>query len=277
MSYVGAAAEPLEHLSRCLTRVAEDAGVHRARISAMLQEAGEFASAPDTLAEIEQWGLTSAADVASAAALAAADASSCPPSGPVQTGLRASMGLVDDVFLDVFLVNDLSRLLVGRDINTGTPVGPGGRALSAVGLIPFGKVAKLGKLVRVADDASHAARITATPLRDEVAVAVAGVPPVKQEVIAETFQRRGGFTSDHVLNDDEALDVGVEFLGGGYRELGRPGSGVFRSQDGLRQFRIDETSLAGTHRPWQPHVHLQIFPHPTARREIVNNHIPLRE
>jgi hypothetical protein len=157
MTYVGATAEAMEDVVHCLGRLAEDAGTRRARIAALLQEAGETTSTVATLAQLEHWAHSSAADAKQAAELAAADALVCPPSGPAQTGLRASMGLVDDVAFELLFVNDVSRLVFGRDINTGTPVGPGGRAVSALGLIPFGKLAKFGKLASLGTDAAGAA------------------------------------------------------------------------------------------------------------------------
>ena len=160
MSYVGAAAEPLGGVAESLGRLGDEAGVRRARIAALLQEAGETTSSVAALARLEHWAHTSAADARQAAEVAAADASACPPSTPAQTGLRASMGLVDDVAFELLFVNDVSRLVFGRDINTGTAVGPGGRAVSALGLIPFGKLAKLGKLASLGADTAVAATKT---------------------------------------------------------------------------------------------------------------------
>lgn len=92
-------------------------------------------------------------------------------------------------------------------------------------------------------------------------------------VIDETAAGKGDITSSYLLNSDEALQLGEQFLGPGYRELGDAGSGVFRSADDLRQFRMDPGSLSGSHAPGVPHVHLEIFD-PGARFPWVNNHIP---
>jgi hypothetical protein len=79
-----------------------------------------------------------------------------------------------------------------------------------------------------------------------------------QDVIEETLQtNEDSFTSKHILNQDEAMEVGIRWLGKGYKEIGKPGSGVYRSADGLRQFRIDKNSLTGNHAPYEPHVHLE--------------------
>lgn len=94
-------------------------------------------------------------------------------------------------------------------------------------------------------------------------------------VLQETAQRSGDVTSAHKLSQTDALDAGMRFLGPGYREIGKPGSGVFRSADGLRQFRIDDGSLAGTHPPGVPHVHFEMYATPGNRIPVVNNHVPV--
>lgn len=95
------------------------------------------------------------------------------------------------------------------------------------------------------------------------------------DVLQETVRRSGTFTSTNKLSQTDALDAGIRFLGPGYREIGKPGSGVFRSADGLRQFRIDDGSLAGTHAPGVQHVHFEVYATPDSRLPIVNNHVPV--
>lgn len=79
-----------------------------------------------------------------------------------------------------------------------------------------------------------------------------------------------------MVKADELLTAGLRFLGQGYKEIGQPGSGVFRSEDGLRQFRIDSNSLTESHAPGIPHGHLEIY-QPGAARSSVNNHIPFQD
>jgi RHS repeat-associated protein len=78
-------------------------------------------------------------------------------------------------------------------------------------------------------------------------------------VIAETLAGKGNLTSSTKLSSTELLQAGEKFLGPGYREIGKPGSGVFRSADGTRQFRIDGNSLSGNHAPGVPHGHLETY------------------
>ncbi|WP_107118740.1 DUF6531 domain-containing protein, partial [Streptomyces cellostaticus] len=87
---------------------------------------------------------------------------------------------------------------------------------------------------------------------------------------------KGSIVSNHPMTADEALNAAEKFLGDGYRELGQ-GRGVFRSADGLRQFRMDPDSLQGNHWPDIPHVHFEIFESPGAKKAVVNNHVPLIE
>jgi hypothetical protein len=95
-------------------------------------------------------------------------------------------------------------------------------------------------------------------------------------VIAETTAGRGNITSQNSLTVDQLLRAGETFLGRGYSEIGRPGSGVFRSSDGTRQFRIDNNSIQGNHAPGVPHGHLEVYA-PGSTRPITNNHIPFIE
>jgi filamentous hemagglutinin len=53
------------------------------------------------------------------------------------------------------------------------------------------------------------------------------------------------------------------------------GVGVYRSNDGMRQFRIDNGSLTGAHRQGVPHVHLELFR--SDGKQMVNNHIPFED
>ncbi|MEV3853721.1 putative T7SS-secreted protein [Streptomyces sp. NPDC050095] len=87
---------------------------------------------------------------------------------------------------------------------------------------------------------------------------------------------KGSIVSNHPMTADQALKSAEKFLGDGYRELGQ-GRGVFRSADGLRQFRMDPDSLQGNHWPDIPHVHFEIFDSSGAKKAVVNNHVPLVE
>ncbi len=95
-------------------------------------------------------------------------------------------------------------------------------------------------------------------------------------VIDETNSRKGNITSRHTLSSDEALDAGIKFLGSDYREIGKPGSGVYRNAEGTRQFRIDNNSLEGNHSPNVPHVHLEKI-NPSKNKPTTNNHIPIKD
>ncbi len=96
------------------------------------------------------------------------------------------------------------------------------------------------------------------------------------DLLNETVNGARNITSRFSVNSDEALEVAEKFLGGGYREIGLPGSGVFRSGDGLRQFRMDVNSLAGSHAPNVSHIHMELYG-PNARFPYVNNHMPLAD
>ena len=77
----------------------------------------------------------------------------------------------------------------------------------------------------------------------------------------------------HTLTVDEVLEAGEQFVGPGYKGIGKPGSSGFRSADGTRQSRIDNGFLSGSHPPNKPHVYLETYK-PGVNRRTLNNHIP---
>ncbi|MFI2288178.1 putative T7SS-secreted protein [Streptomyces niveus] len=103
-----------------------------------------------------------------------------------------------------------------------------------------------------------------------------GLSPCPHKALAETRESKGSIVSKYPIKADEALQAGAEFLGEGYRELGK-NRGVFRSADGLRQFRMDQDSLDGNHWPDVPHVHFEMFQNAGDKRPYANNHVPLIE
>ena len=108
---------------------------------------------------------------------------------------------------------------------------------------------------------------------EKVAAAGFNWDPVTS-VIRETPRRTGDFLSNYRLSTDQALKAGLKFLGSEYKEIGK-NQGIFRSLDGLRQFRMDSTSLRGLHDPKIPHIHFEIFNLNKIKPEVLsNNHIP---
>ena len=113
---------------------------------------------------------------------------------------------------------------------------------------------------------------------DPLGLAPAGSCPPEHPAVDETRGRigDGSIVSEHPMTADEALDAAHRFLGDDYVEKG-VNRGVFRSADGLRQFRMDPDSIQGKHWPDIPHVHFEIFPEPGAKKAAVNNHVSLIE
>ncbi|WP_181763963.1 putative T7SS-secreted protein [Streptomyces albidus (ex Kaewkla and Franco 2022)] len=103
-----------------------------------------------------------------------------------------------------------------------------------------------------------------------------GLMGCEPPAIDETRTGKGSIVSKHPMTSDEALAAGKDFLGDGYKELGT-NRGVFRSADGLRQFRMDQDSLDGNHWPHVPHVHFEIFENAGDKKARVNNHVPLED
>lgn len=101
----------------------------------------------------------------------------------------------------------------------------------------------------------------------------AGAGQRVDQVINETLSGKKNFTSSMTLTTDEALSAGQKYLGPEYREIGKPGSGVFHSADGTKEFRIDSGSISGAHAPGVPHVHFGVKV-PVTGKYISNNHVP---
>ena len=97
---------------------------------------------------------------------------------------------------------------------------------------------------------------------------------IVDDVLKETLSGKGNITSKYTLTADETLELGNKLLGSGYKEVGKPGSGVFEKAvgDQTHRFRIDSNSLTGSHAPNVPHVHVEILD--ANRNVIINNHIP---
>ena len=110
-----------------------------------------------------------------------------------------------------------------------------------------------------------------------------GPCPVKS-VIQETQAGKKGFTSAHTLTESQALEAGEQFVGKNATELGKNGSGVYRSatpnsNGTVNQFRMDNNGIRGAQIPGRgaakvPHVHLEVI-NPATKAQISNNHIPI--
>ena len=68
----------------------------------------------------------------------------------------------------------------------------------------------------------------------------------------------------------DALNHGIKWLGAGYKEIA---PGVFRSADGLRQFRMTAADLLGSHGKIGPHVHIEALD--KFGKVIENLHLPI--
>ncbi|WP_197062494.1 hypothetical protein [Cedecea neteri] len=95
-------------------------------------------------------------------------------------------------------------------------------------------------------------------------------------IINETLSGKKNFTSSTTLTSDEALAAGLKFLGAGYKEIGKSGSGVYHGADGTKEFRIDSGSIGGAHAPGVPHVHFGVK-NPETGKYISNNHVPYED
>ncbi len=81
----------------------------------------------------------------------------------------------------------------------------------------------------------------------------------------------GNIGSHAPVNPTTALSGAERWLGPGYREIA---PGVYRSADGLRQFRMTNSDLLPTHGNIGPHVHFEI-PNPAGGPPLENLHLSI--
>jgi hypothetical protein len=80
----------------------------------------------------------------------------------------------------------------------------------------------------------------------------------------------GNITHAGALKPDVALSAAQRWLGAGYKEIA---PGVYRSADGLRQFRMTTSDLADAHGKLGPHIHFEAL---DAKGVVLENlHVPL--
>jgi RHS repeat-associated protein len=80
----------------------------------------------------------------------------------------------------------------------------------------------------------------------------------------------GNIGSHAAVNPSEVLPAAERWLGSGYSEIA---PGVFRSADGLRQFRMTASDLIPTHGTIGPHVHFETL---NATGQVIENlHVPI--
>ncbi len=77
-----------------------------------------------------------------------------------------------------------------------------------------------------------------------------------------------------VVNANRGLEIAEAWLGSEYREIGMAGSGVFRSADGLRQFRMTAGDILGLHGSIGPHFNFEWIDRATGA-VIANLHVPI--
>jgi hypothetical protein len=82
----------------------------------------------------------------------------------------------------------------------------------------------------------------------------------------------GNIGSHGVVEADTALRSALQWLGEGYKEIA---PGVYRSTDGMRQFRMTASDLKPTHGDIGPHVHFEALD--KSGKVIENLHLPVTQ
>lgn len=140
--------------------------------------------------------------------------------------------------------------------------------LDTLTLVGVGVVAKAGGAAASAVVKGADALRKAGAVRGATTALETGAQILSRE--AHMWKGLGNLTHGGGISADTALEAGVKWVGEGYREVA---PGVFRSGDGLRQFRMMTEDLVGAHGNIGPHVHFESL-NPLGR-VIENNHVPL--
>ncbi|WP_267116574.1 RHS repeat domain-containing protein [Xanthomonas sacchari] len=93
-----------------------------------------------------------------------------------------------------------------------------------------------------------------SPFGGEAHLASIGFFALKLGPAVGSLKGLGNIGSHGVVDASVALNSGVKWLGKGYTEVA---PGVYRSADGLRQFRMTTSDLAGAHGTIGSHVHFE--------------------
>jgi RHS repeat-associated protein len=91
-------------------------------------------------------------------------------------------------------------------------------------------------------------------------------------LVHNTNAGMGNIGSHAPMPFSQATNAGFRWLGPGAREIA-PGTGIWRSADGLRQFRMTNADILGLHGTIGPHVHFESLN--SAGAVIENLHIPV--
>jgi hypothetical protein len=151
----------------------------------------------------------------------------------------------------------------GRD-RSGADLSGGQRAWeAAIGVAKYAQAVILVSGVKGSLGGRGAKVNPAAPRGGEPATAVAA-----SRTTARGF---GNIGSHGPVDPATALSGAEKFLGPGYKEIA---PGVFRSADGLRQFRMTPRDLLPTHGKIGPHVHFEI-PNPRGGPPLENFHLPI--
>jgi hypothetical protein len=111
-------------------------------------------------------------------------------------------------------------------------------------------------------------------LKPDITWRIPEVKGIKFMSAVAAAKRLKGFWNigSHVASDaGTALSAGSKWLGPGYKEIA---PGVFRSADGLRQFRMTEADILGSHGSIGSHVHFEALDN--MGRVIENLRLPVK-
>ncbi|HLO82157.1 MAG TPA: RHS repeat-associated core domain-containing protein [Chitinophagaceae bacterium] len=139
-------------------------------------------------------------------------------------------------------------------------------SLDLVGMVPvFGEIA----------DGTNAAIYTARGDYVNAGLSAAAmVPFVGNAITGSKLAVKKVQITAKARKATDALKLAERVLGKGYKEIA---PGVYRSADGLKQFRMTGSDLAGKQFDGIPHVHIEVFDPGNLNVPTKNYHIPVKD
>ena len=184
-------------------------------------------------------------------------------------GFMNTANTITDIAVGFTNVGSAYEAIVGKTI-TGQELTPFQRGVAGVS-VAFAPLAFVARIGGNAVEGAAAARGLAKQADD----APTGIV-VRNAGEVQNVKNRNLVHSP--IGENTALSAGEKWLGPGYSELGAMNSGVFRSKDGLRQFRMTDADL----NPLDPHVirggigpHVHFEAFDQFGKKIENLHVPL--
>jgi hypothetical protein len=172
------------------------------------------------------------------------------------------------VVLDDFYVSSNNQVLIGYDTKVVVEGGPGGGWLDNFQTAL--DIAGIADPTGIADIANAAIYLGRGHWKD-AAISALSIIPLADLAKAGRLGTKTLQLTSKARTAEKGLEIGERFLGAGYKEIA---PGVFRSSDGLRQFRMTDADILGKHGNVGPHFNFEILD--ASGNFLKNYHMPIK-